>query len=95
MSKSPKTDRLRELREQRAKEKESQGSRIIRSFEQALTCAKGETEQVTVVKVKASPKSENETSPKSACQRNARWRDKNRERYNESQKEIMRRKTEK
>jgi hypothetical protein len=94
MSKTPKTDRLRELREQRAKEKESQGSRIIRSLEQALTCAKGETEQVTIVKVKASPKTD-ETSPKSAYQRNARWRDKNRERYNESQKEIMRRKTEK
>jgi hypothetical protein len=95
MSKSPKTDRIRELRETRAKEKESQGSRIIKSLEQALTFAKGETEQVTIVKVKSSPKSDNEASPKSAYQRNARWRDKNRERYNESQKEIMRRKTEK
>ncbi len=40
-----------------------------------------------------SPKQKPDTpSPKTAYARNARWREKNRERYNEGQKDIMRRK---
>ncbi len=41
--------------------------------------------------INASPKTE-PPSPKSAYVRNARWRDKNREQYNESQKALMQRK---